>query len=79
MNPKCRMATHGKFDSEPPTKRRDHNVSVYQALLPILDSLDETERLKLLELCNAYCGLGQKDRDLLMSIISGLAGKSDRT
>ena len=73
------MATHGKFDSEPPTKRRDHNVSVYQALLPILDSLGEEERLKLLELCNTYCGLGQKDRDLLISLISGLAGKSNRT
>lgn len=54
-------------------------MSVYQALLPILDSLDEVERLKLLELCNIYCGLSQKDRDLLMSLISGLAGKLDGT
>lgn len=79
MRSECRMATHGKFGSEPPAKRRDHNVSVYQALLPILDSLDEVERLKLLELCNIYCGLSQKDRDLLMSLISGLAGKLDGT
>ena len=73
------MGTYGKFGEEPLTKKEDHNISISRSFLSIFDSLNEEDRLKLLELCNLFASLGDKDKDMLLSFVGGLSGRLDRT